>query len=408
MEWMLVPLLALLLLQKADPQADGLKALDEQRYADAAAIFSKAIAADASDYTAHFNLALADTFLKKDSEAIAEYKKVLELKPGVYQAQLNLGQVLLRNKQAAEALPYLEAAAKQKPAEFRPQFYAGEAAFAAGEAGKAEEYYSAAARLNPKSAAAELGLAHAAAKQGRIADAEPHFRKAAELDPSFKDALLELASLLEANKQPAKAIEIYREFPENPAARERMGALLLESGEAERAIEQLETAVKESPTAANRYALAMAYVRHKELAKAEPLLQKAAEEDLTNLELRMAYARVLRDQRKFGPAAQQFAIVAKAKPDSVDAWSELAGMLYLLHRDADTLNALDRVKQLGAEKPGHIFLRAITLDRDQQYKPALEAYERFLAADNGASPDDEFKARQRARILQRELSNGKR
>jgi hypothetical protein len=36
-------------------------------------------------------------------------------------------------------------------------------------------------------------------------------------------------------------------------------------------------------------------------------------------------------------------------------------------------------------------------------KPALEAYQRFLALSNGKSPDQEFQARQRVRLLQREL-----
>jgi hypothetical protein len=36
-------------------------------------------------------------------------------------------------------------------------------------------------------------------------------------------------------------------------------------------------------------------------------------------------------------------------------------------------------------------------------KPALEAYQRFLSMSQGKNPDQEFQARQRARILQREL-----
>lgn len=51
-------LAALLFFQTAGPAADGLKALDEGRYDAAAQSFTKAIEADPSDYTAHFNLAL--------------------------------------------------------------------------------------------------------------------------------------------------------------------------------------------------------------------------------------------------------------------------------------------------------------------------------------------------------------
>jgi len=36
-------------------------------------------------------------------------------------------------------------------------------------------------------------------------------------------------------------------------------------------------------------------------------------------------------------------------------------------------------------------------------KPALEAYQRFLSMSQGKNPDQEFQARQRVRIIQREL-----
>jgi hypothetical protein len=48
-------------------------------------------------------------------------------------------------------------------------------------------------------------------------------------------------------------------------------------------------------------------------------------------------------------------------------------------------------------------MRAITLDKLRQLKPALEAYEQFLAQSNGKHPDQEFQARQRARIIRHQL-----
>src|SRR6266496_1143761 len=110
--------LAFFLLQTPDFNEEGRKALEAQKYAEAAQFFTKAITADPKDYTAHFHLALAKSMLQKDAEAIAEYKKVLELQPDLYQAQLNLGILLLRQKQAEAALPYLQQAAEKKPKEY--------------------------------------------------------------------------------------------------------------------------------------------------------------------------------------------------------------------------------------------------------------------------------------------------
>jgi tetratricopeptide (TPR) repeat protein len=258
--------------------------------------------------------------------------------------------------------------------------------------------------LNPKSAAAASGLGRLLARQGRLSDADPLYRKAAELDPSHKEALLELASLYEQSNQNKEAIALYEQFTDNPIARERLGELLLESGQAAAAIPHLEAAVASSATSANRYALAMAYITQKEYAKAESLFTDALKAEPGDVQLRMNYARVLREQKKYEPAAQEFFRVTKLNPDSVEAWSDLAGMLILLEQDQPALAALDKVRALGGEKVAHHYFRAIILDRNKAAQPALESYEKFLALSEGKNPDEEFKARQRARILKKELS----
>lgn len=230
------------------------------------------------------------------------------------------------------------------------------------------------------------------------------FRRAAELDPAFRDGLLELASLYEERKQPEAAIALYREFPELPAARERLGQLLLEAGEAAKAIPELQEAVAKSPTTANRAALAAAYLRNRQPEKAIPLLEQALAAEPAAFDLRLAYGRALRDRKDYPAAAREFLRAANARPDSAEAFGELAGMLILLENFPQAIAALNRVRELGAEKPGHLYLRAIVLDRLRDYQPALESYRRFLAGSNGQNPDEEFKARQRVRIIERELS----
>ena len=380
--------LVALLAQSADFQADGIKALDAQKYDEAVELFTKAVAADPKDYGAHFHLALAYSLLGKDANAIPEYKTVLELKPGLYEAELNLGISLLRSKDASAAIPYLKNAVEQKSKEFRPALYLAQALFEKSEFAEAAAAYTNAISLNAGSAAAEAGLGRAFARQKRLADAEPHFRKAAELDPAYKDA----------------AIAIYRDFPENPGAQERMGALLTETGHAADAIPALEAAVAKSPTSANRVALAQAYVKSKQPDKAVPLVARAILAEPGDYELRLFYGRLLRDQHKFGEAASQFLAAAKLKPDAAEPWNELASVLIVTEQYPQAIAALDRVRALGAETSAHYYFRAIAFDHMRQLKPALEAYNKFLEISNGKSPDEEFKARQRARIIEKELS----
>src|SRR4029077_12702897 len=99
-----------LLAQAPDYVAEGLKALDAGTPDAAIELFTKAVAADPADYSAHFNLALAYSLSGKDAEAIPEYKRVLDLHPGVYEAELNLGLSLFNSRNAAAALPYLKQA----------------------------------------------------------------------------------------------------------------------------------------------------------------------------------------------------------------------------------------------------------------------------------------------------------
>jgi tetratricopeptide (TPR) repeat protein len=396
-------LLLAFLAQSTDFQAEGLKALDARKFEDAAALFSKAIAADPKDYGAHFNLGLTYNMLGRNADAIPEYKAVLELQPGLYEAEMNLGVSLLQTKDAAAAIPHLQSATQQKPKEYRPQFYLSESFFAIGQFAEAEAAYKTALALDPNAAPAELGLGRALAREGNRAEAEPHYRKAVALDPSYKDALLDLASLYEANHQSAEAIAIFREFPGNARAQERLGALLLESGQAGDAIAPLETAVAQSPNTAARLALAQAYAREKQPAKAEPLAALVLATTPQDTELRMFYARLLRDQRKFSEAATQFQAVTQAKPSSVAAWNELAGVYLVDEKYPQALAAFDHVKELGAETTANFFARAVAYDHLHQAKDALENYNRFLAGSQGSNPDQEFQARQRVRVLEKEL-----
>jgi tetratricopeptide (TPR) repeat protein len=396
-------LILLLLAQSTDYNAEGVKALDAKNYEAAAASFTKAVAADPKDLTAHFNLALSYSLLGRDAQAIPEYKAVLELNPALYEAQLNLGVTLVRAKDPAAAIPYLQSAAKQKTNEFRPVFTLAEALFATNQYKDAQAAYATAISLNSTSAPAVLGLGRSLAHQGRLSDAEPQYRKAAMLDIAYHDALLELASLYDDAHQPGPAIALLREFPGNPAAQERMGALLLESGHAADATAPLEAAVSQSPTSANRIALAQAYVQQNQPGKAEPLAAKAVADAPEDIPLRLFYGRLLRDQRKFPEAVEQFQTAARQKPDSAETWNELAGIYLVMEKYPEALASFDRVRDLGAETTANFFFRGMAYDRLHQAKNALENYNRFLQGSHGEHADQEFQARQRVLTLEKEL-----
>ncbi len=396
-------LFAMLLAQSVDYSAEGMKALDAQKYDTALDLFTKAVTEDPKDYGPQFNLALTYGLMGKYAEAIQHYKIVLDLKPGLYEAELNLGISLLRSKDAASAVVQLKAAAEQKLSEFSPVFYLGDALRETGDWAGAEAAYSTAVALKANSAEAEWGLAQTLMHEKRLADSEPHFRKAGALNPKYQSYLLELATLFEADHQTDKAVALYREFPNDVGAQERIGALLLSSGDAGSAIPALEAAVAKSPTAGNRVALAQAYLKNKQDDKALAVTAQLVAAEPQAYDVRMFAGKLLLNVHKLPAAAAQFNAAAQIKPDSIEAWRELSAVLVINQDYVGGIAALDRLRALGVETSGQWFFRALAYDHLHQLKEALAAYNKFLETSQGKSPDEEFKARQRARIIQHEL-----
>lgn len=419
---MIAPLVAMLLLQAAaaapapapatpESLTAAEAALEAGKYAEAATLLEKISAADPKDFRARFNLAFAYTQLHRDAEAIEQYTKVVEQQPDLAPARLNLGILLLRQKKAAEAAPHLEVAAEKKPQDFRTHLYLGEALLGAGRPDRAEAAYRKALAIDPRSASAALGLGRALASAGQIDAAREQYLQAAQLDPQFRDALLELGDRLEQKQQAAQALDLYLEFlksaPDAVAVHERAGVLLLQQKRYPEAVEHLEAAVRQNPTAANQAALAQGYVMTKQLDKAVPLLKAAVAAEPANPDLRFRLATSLLETRDYSAASREFFAVAEKQPNNMEAWNGLGFALYKMENVGGALKALDRARQLGPEPPGNHYLRAIILDQAQQYPAALESYQKFLAMAGGKYPDDEFKARQRVRIITNLLNKRK-
>jgi tetratricopeptide (TPR) repeat protein len=387
-----------------DLQDDGLKALDQQNYTQAEQIFAKLAAADPKDYSAFFNLALAEIGLERDSQAAEHFKQVLTLKPGLYEAELNLGILQLKSHNAADALPLLRDAAKQKPNVARPRRYLADALLASGDNAEAAAAYRAALTADPKLAAAELGLGQALLKQYQTADALPHYKQAALLDPKLKSYQLEIASALAQSGDREKAIEFLKDFPDDAGAREELGRIYLASNQPADAVAEFQAAVKLSPSSANQLALATALIRNKQEEAAKPILEQALAANPQDYDLHMVVGRIHRDVREFLPAANQFLEATRIRPDSAEAWNEAAAVLVLAEQYPQALAALDRVHNLNADTAGDFYFRAIVLDKLRQVKPALASYRRFLEMSQGKNPDQEFIARQRSRILEKEAN----
>jgi tetratricopeptide (TPR) repeat protein len=385
-------------------EEEGLKALDRRDFQQAAQIFTKLAADDPKDYGALFNLAIAEAALQKNDLAVQHLQQVLALKPGLYEAELNLGLVYLQAGKPAESEPHFQATVGLKPDQFRTQLLLADTQLTLGKYDAAAKSYEAALKINPKSARAELGFGQCLLHLGSLDQAAEHYREAAALDPKLKSYQLELAAAYAGAKKPDQAIAILKEFPDTPDAAAQLGALYLAANQPQLAVEQFEAAVKKSPTTANQMALATAYLKNNQDELAAPILERSLAANPNDYEVQMTLGRIWRDKKDYRKAIDRFYAATKLKPNDPVAWSEIATSCTIVEMYPEAIAALDEIHRLNADKPGHYYLRAIILDKLKQIKPALASYRRFLELSQGKSPDEEFKARQRVRILEHEVN----
>lgn len=385
--------------------AEAMAAFEKQDYATAIARFRQALEENSGDVPSRFYLALSLSMTGQDAASLPHYEKLVEAQPEIYELRLNYAQALANTKHFEEAAEQLAKAENLKPSQPKTVdllVATGMAELAEGGDEGARSRFEAALSIDPARADALAGMGAACLKGGDKAGAETWFRKAGEANPEYRPKLLDLAAVYESEGNFEKAAALYGEFSGDAQAQARAGELLLRGGKAKEAIAALETSVKEKPNFENRRTLAVAYLRAGDAAKAATIMQAAVDSEPENAEARMAYGRILRDARHFARAAGQFGLAIKLKPDDTMAWSEFAGAAVLAEQYQAAFDALARLETLGALKPGHHYLRAIILDKFRNYKEAIAEYEAFLASSAGQNKDEEFKARQRLRILQRE------
>lgn len=307
----------------------------------------------------------------KFEEAEKAFERAVAADKADYSAlfYLSLAQTFLNKDDAA--MEGFQRVLEMKPGLFEAEVNLGLLQYRHRKFDESIKTLEAARKSKPDDVRTVYHLAESYRETKRCDDAEPLFRRAMALDTTLVAARLGLARCLVAK-----------------GALEEAAPLLLANGGA------LE--------------LAEAYEDAGQVEKAVPIYEASLKQEPTpEVAARLAHfhlnrGRVLRDQKQYASAAHEFAKAAQLSPESTEALNEMAGVLILAGEDAPAIAVLDRLKAMNAETPGHLFFRALVFDRNKQAKPALAAYQAFLTASGGKYPDEEFKARQRVRILERE------
>jgi tetratricopeptide (TPR) repeat protein len=327
-------------------------------------------------------------YMKKGQfdDAVEQFQKALEIEPQLADVYVNIGHSLMMSGRPKKAIEALQKEIQISPDADFAYFLLGQAHLQQKEYQKAQEYYEAAIKINPRYSNAYYGLVSACAKlgdrdkaneysesfkklkakerkhlkgrkieyddfvetqksaamtyinvgrmyreNGKLAKAEELLKQAAGLDPGNVVCFLELATIYQISKQPAKALQMYKKIseiqPEYPLSYLVIGILSAhlnrydDSEEAFRKLIKLapqksdgyrelarlylktgrnlpeaqslaERAVALEAIATNYFVLGWACYTNGDNAKALPAIKRAIQLDPDNLQYRLLYKQI--------------------------------------------------------------------------------------------------------------------
>ncbi|HXN50780.1 MAG TPA: tetratricopeptide repeat protein [Candidatus Acidoferrum sp.] len=360
---------------------------------------------------AHFQLGYAYTALKRGEEARAEYERAISLDPKMPEAYLNLGILLLDKHEYAAAVAPLSKAVELLPAQSRPRSLLAVAQDRSGDQEGAARSFEGVLHLDPNDLAANHYLGELDLRTKKPAQAEMRFRHALEIRPDAPEALQGLARSLEAQNKP-EAADAYRKYlaamPGDSGARGRLIRLLVNAQEYDAALAELDVADAGKPASLDSLRLrADIQIAEKKLADAIVTLQQAITLAPRDAQLIGGLGRVYLQKRDFASAEKELKAALQIDNNNFVYWKDLSSTYYLSGNCPATLATLDVIAKAEPPASGAWFIRALCYDKLHQFKAALEAYEKFLAMEQGKTSDQVWQAQQRSSVLKHMLE-GKR
>jgi tetratricopeptide (TPR) repeat protein len=385
---------------------DAQHAIDTNNFEAAIPPLQKFLAEKPDVAYAHFQLAYVYTALKRADEARTEYQQAIALDPKMSEAYLNLGTLLLINDPPSAVAP-LRKAVELLPAQTRPRFLLGVALERTGDLSGAAESFEGASHLDPHDLETLAHLADIYLSLKRPTDAEAKFREILTIQKDNASALLGLAKCLDAEKKP-EAADAYRNYlaahPENTEARARLVHLLLDQQQYEAAIAELDRAdAGAQPSLDSLRLRADIQIGQKKWDDAVATLLRAIALAPRDAQLHGGLGRIYLQKRDFPSAEKELRAAIQIDGNNIVYWKDLSSTYYLGGNYPAAINALDIVAKVESPGPGTWFIRALCLDKLNQYQPALAAYQKFLELDKEKDPNQVWQAQQRSKVLRRKL-----
>ncbi len=401
--------------EKEDPLAPLLQqasdAIDKMDFAAAIDPLQKYIAQRADEPYPHFQLGYAYAGLKKTDDAKREFSRAIELDPKMAAAYQNLGLVLMDSDPAAAADAFRHVAELQ-PTQSRPRFLCGYASERAGKFAEAVEQYRAALALAPADYETNFALGRVLLRSNDAAGAETQFRAAIAARGDAAPARLGLATALLAQKKYEPASDALADYlklnPADKSAHFDRATSLLNLSRFDDALGELDRIDSGgAPTAETLKMRGEIYMQQKKWKEAGDTLKQAIAASPQDSELAAWIGHTDIGLRDYPAAVSILEQVYARNLQNADVLRDLSEAFYLNENYPSALDAMDRLAKLETPKPGSWFVRAICYDKLSRKAEAIEAYQKFLDEDGGQHDTQDFQARHRIPVLQRELAQSK-
>jgi protein O-GlcNAc transferase len=226
--------------------AEGNRAEEAGRFADACECYRAALRAAPQFAKAHLNLGIALEALGRAEEAAASYEAVLAMEPADPYAHYNLGKLHFTRGAPETAERHLRAALECRPEFAEARLVLAHVLEARGDAAGAAAAFQAALKSRPGDFGAWFGFGQTLRRLGRLEQAQAAFERALALEPDNADAHSALFDLHQSQgnlSSAAKHVEmVLRQRPDWADALFNHGMVLMRMqrlGEAEDAFRRL-------------------------------------------------------------------------------------------------------------------------------------------------------------------------
>lgn len=368
------------------------------------------LAAHPGDPRALFDAGYVADVQNRPADAASLYRRAVTADPNAFDAHLLLGMLLAREGKTDEAKPELMRATQLDPGEGGPELKARAWRALAridsvSDPAAASNDLLEALKLSPETEDDTLMAADLAVRAGNTDAAEAAYRRVLAKNPDSQPANAGLAHLLIEKKQFPEAETLLRaalqHAPGDPALTAQLAAVLAEEDKAE-ALPLLQKLHQAHPAdnAISRM-LAEVLAEAGDFAGSDELYVKLLAASPQDVDLLVGHGQNLVRQRQYAAAFTVFDKATQLDPTNADAWSGLAFAASRTGQPSITLHALTERSQLLPENSSTYFLWATAYDSLRDRKQAVVYYHHFLDSSAGKFPTEEWQARERLKLLEK-------